>query len=44
MGKRRTNQEWQMLIDQSVTCLLFTVAFCKFNELNPSTFYANVSN
>ncbi|EOD9428783.1 IS66 family insertion sequence element accessory protein TnpB [Vibrio harveyi] len=40
MGKRRTNQEWQMLIKQSESSSLSTLAFCKLNELNPSTFYA----
>jgi uncharacterized protein (DUF1499 family) len=40
MGKRHTNQEWQMLIEQSESSSLSTLAFCKLNELNPSTFYA----
>ena len=40
MGKRRTNQEWQMLIEQSESSSLSILAFCKLNELNPSTFYA----
>ncbi len=40
MRKRRTNQEWQMLIDQSESSSLSTLVFCKLNELNPSTFYA----
>ncbi|MEF1257204.1 IS66 family insertion sequence element accessory protein TnpA [Vibrio sp. M260112] len=40
MAKRRTNQEWQMLIEQSESSSLSTLAFCKLNELNPSTFYA----
>ena len=40
MGKRRTNQEWQMLIEQSESSSLSTLALCKLNELNPSTFYA----
>ncbi|AGU95889.1 IS66 family insertion sequence element accessory protein TnpA [Vibrio campbellii] len=40
MGKRHTNQEWQTLIEQSESSSLSTLAFCKFNELNPSTFYA----
>ena len=40
MGKRRTNQEWQMLIEQSESSSLSTLAFCKLNELNPSKFYA----
>ncbi|EHH0750072.1 TPA: IS66 family insertion sequence element accessory protein TnpB [Vibrio vulnificus] len=40
MEKRRTNQEWQMLIKQSESSSLSTLAFCKLNELNPSTFYA----
>ncbi|GAD32642.1 transposase IS66 [Photobacterium leiognathi lrivu.4.1] len=40
MGKRYTNQEWQMLIEQSESSSLSTRAFCKLNELNPSTFYA----
>ncbi|WP_442478236.1 IS66 family insertion sequence element accessory protein TnpA, partial [Vibrio thalassae] len=40
MGKRHTNQEWQMLIEQSESSSLSTRAFCKLNELNPSTFYA----
>ncbi len=35
MGKRRSNQEWQALIESSLS----TLAFCKLNELNPSTFY-----
>lgn len=40
MGKRRTNQEWQMLIEQSESSSLSTLAFCNLNELNTSTFYA----
>ena len=40
MGKRRNNQEWQTLIEQSESSSLSTLAFCKLNELNPSTFYA----
>ena len=40
MGKRHTNQEWQTLIEQSESSLLSALAFCKLNELNPSTFYA----
>ncbi|CAM4393101.1 IS66 family insertion sequence element accessory protein TnpA [Vibrio agarivorans] len=40
MGKRRTNQEWKMLIEQSESSSLSILAFCKLNELNPSTFYA----
>ena len=40
MGKRHTNQEWQTLIEQSESSSLSTIAFCKLNELNPSTFYA----
>ena len=40
MGKRYTNQEWQMLIKQSESSSLSILAFCKLNELNPSTFYA----
>ena len=40
MGKRHTNQEWQTLIEQSESSSLSTLAFCKLNELNPSTFYA----
>ena len=40
MGKRHTNQEWQTLIEQSESSSLSTLAFCKINELNPSTFYA----
>nr|WP_299694832.1 hypothetical protein [uncultured Vibrio sp.] len=40
MGKRRTNQEWRMLIEQSESSSLSTLASCKLNELNPSTFYA----
>ncbi|MBE3902245.1 IS66 family insertion sequence element accessory protein TnpB [Vibrio parahaemolyticus] len=39
MGKRHTNQEWQTLIEQSESSSLSTLAFCKLNELNPSTFY-----
>ena len=39
MRKRRTNQEWQNLIAQSESSSLSTLAFCKLNELNPSTFY-----
>ncbi len=39
MGKRRTNQEWQTLIEQSESSSLSTLAFCKLNELSPSTFY-----
>ena len=39
-GKRHTNQEWQTLIEQSESSSLSTLAFCKLNELNPSTFYA----
>ncbi|NIY90513.1 IS66 family insertion sequence element accessory protein TnpA [Vibrio campbellii] len=40
MGKRHTNQEWQTLIEQSESSSLSTLAFCKLNGLNPSTFYA----
>jgi len=40
MGKRHTKQEWQTLIEQSESSSLSTIAFCKLNELNPSTFYA----
>ncbi|WP_233051612.1 IS66 family insertion sequence element accessory protein TnpA [Motilimonas cestriensis] len=40
MRKRRTNQEWQNLIAQSESSSISTLAFCKLNELNPSTFYA----
>lgn len=40
MGKRRTNQEWQTLIEQSESSPLSTLAFCKLKEINPSTFYA----
>jgi uncharacterized protein (DUF1499 family) len=40
MRKRRTNQEWQMLIEKSASSSLSTLAFCKLNEINPSTFYA----
>ena len=40
MGKRHTNQEWQTLIEQSESSSLSALAFCKLNELNPSTFYA----
>ncbi|MEG3223309.1 IS66 family insertion sequence element accessory protein TnpB [Vibrio gigantis] len=40
MAKRHTNQEWQTLIKQSESSSLSTLAFCKLNELNPSTFYA----
>ena len=40
MGKRYTNQEWQTLIEQSESSSLSILAFCKLNELNPSTFYA----
>nr|WP_232708637.1 MULTISPECIES: hypothetical protein [Vibrio] len=40
MVKRRTNQEWQTLIELSESSSLSTLAFCKLNELNPSTFYA----
>ncbi|WP_305812719.1 IS66 family insertion sequence element accessory protein TnpA [Photobacterium leiognathi] len=40
MGKRHTNQEWQTLIEQSESSSLSTLAFCKLNELNRSTFYA----
>lgn len=40
MRKRRTNQEWQTLIEQSESSSLSTLAFCKLNELNPSMFYA----
>ncbi|MEZ8704089.1 IS66 family insertion sequence element accessory protein TnpB [Vibrio cyclitrophicus] len=40
MGKRHTNQEWQTLIEQSESSSVSTLAFCKLNELNPSTFYA----
>lgn len=39
MGKRHTNQEWQTLIEQSESSSLSTLAFCKLNELNSSTFY-----
>lgn len=40
MGKRHTHQEWKTLIEQSESSSLSTLAFCKLNELNPSTFYA----
>ncbi len=40
MAKRRTDQEWQMLIEQSESSSLSKLAFCKLNGLNPSTFYA----
>lgn len=40
MAKRRSNQEWQRLIDKSESSALSTLAFCKLHELNPSTFYA----
>ncbi|PMK36367.1 hypothetical protein BCT56_02245 [Vibrio lentus] len=40
MGKRRTNQEWQTLIEQSESSSLSKLVFCKLNELNPSTLYA----
>ncbi len=40
MGKRRTNQEWQTLIEQSESSSLSTLAFCKLKDINPSTFYA----
>ena len=40
MAKRHTHQEWQTLIEQSESSSLSTLAFCKLNELNPSTFYA----
>ena len=40
MATRHTNQEWQTLIEQSESSSLSTLAFCKLNELNPSTFYA----
>ncbi|WP_230856553.1 IS66 family insertion sequence element accessory protein TnpA [Vibrio cidicii] len=40
MRKLLTNQEWQMLIEQSESSSLSTLAFCKLLELNPSTFYA----
>ncbi|HHG3515612.1 IS66 family insertion sequence element accessory protein TnpA [Vibrio parahaemolyticus] len=40
MRKRRTNREWQTLIEQSESSSLSKLAFCKLNELNPSTFYA----
>lgn len=40
MGKRRTNQEWQTLIEESESSSLSTLAFCKLNEINPSMFYA----
>lgn len=40
IGKRHTNQKWQTLIEQSESSSLSTLAFCKLNELNPSTFYA----
>ena len=40
MGKRHTKQEWQTFIEQSESSSLSTIAFCKLNELNPSTFYA----
>ncbi|WP_025740531.1 IS66 family insertion sequence element accessory protein TnpA [Salinivibrio socompensis] len=40
MGKRRTNQEWQTLIEQSESSSLSILAFCKLKEINPSTFYA----
>lgn len=40
MAKRRTDQEWQMLIEQSESSSLSVLAFCKLNQLSPSTFYA----
>ncbi|PFG58049.1 hypothetical protein ATG66_0573 [Vibrio sp. ES.051] len=40
MVKRRTDQKWQMLIEQSESSSLSKLAFCKLNDLNPSTFYA----
>ncbi|WP_286296862.1 IS66 family insertion sequence element accessory protein TnpA [Vibrio apostichopi] len=40
MGKRHTKQEWQTLIEQSESSSLSTIAFCKLNDFNPSTFYA----
>lgn len=40
MGKRRINHERQMLIEQSESSSLSTLAFCKLNEINSSTFYA----
>ncbi|EGQ7663328.1 IS66 family insertion sequence element accessory protein TnpA [Vibrio parahaemolyticus] len=40
MVKRRTNQEWQTLIEQSESSSLSILAFCKLKEINPSTFYA----
>ena len=33
MGKRRTNKEWQTLIEQSESSSLSTFTFCKLNEL-----------
>ena len=36
MVKRRTNQEWQTLIEQSESSSLSILAFCKLNEINPS--------
>ncbi|WP_231111414.1 hypothetical protein [Vibrio lentus] len=42
MGKRHTNQEWQTLIEQSESSSLSTLAFCKLNELNPSTIYSKI--
>lgn len=40
MGKRRTNQEWKTLIEQSESSSLSALAFCKLKEINPSTFYS----
>ncbi|MEX6314991.1 hypothetical protein AB6G19_16085 [Providencia manganoxydans] len=42
MGKRRINQEWKTLVEQSESSSLSTLAFCKLNELNPSTFVTAV--
>ncbi len=40
MAKRRTNKEWQVLIEQSESSSLSKLAFCKLNGLSPSAFYA----
>ncbi|WP_153446048.1 IS66 family insertion sequence element accessory protein TnpA [Vibrio algicola] len=40
MAQRHTDQEWQIFIEQSQSSSLSKLAFCKLNDLNPSTYYA----
>ncbi|EPT8325929.1 IS66 family insertion sequence element accessory protein TnpA [Providencia rettgeri] len=36
------NQEWKTLVEQSESSSLSTLAFCKLNKLNSSTFVTAV--